>query len=159
MQEHMIIHYCDHCLLTRGVRVSETVHPYPVTVGTQQAELDLCDQGADLLLAPLTELLAAIGRRAIITTPPEEDQEGEARTQCPLCSKWMSARNRQKHANKSHGIEAGQIVWRYGPEVEYVWPCSCGMTFHHPHGRSRHASYFDHETGPADKTIEPPRPI
>ncbi|WP_285493476.1 hypothetical protein [Actinomadura sp. NBRC 104425] len=164
MQEVLIVTYCDRCYQDDQTK-NDAAHTVEVSIGTDQARLDLCPRCDEELLAPLRELLRTRGpaQRALEKAAGNGAEQRPARVRpdvsvrCGECDTQIALRNRGSHSRASHGCDPQEIQWYFGDDVTEVWACSCGLAFPNEHGRTTHAHRVGHPLPEATGPQAPPR--
>lgn len=166
MQEVLIVTYCDRCYQGTETKVdaSQTVE---VSVGGDQARLDLCENCDADVLEPVRQLIRtrAAAQRALEKSAGAAGGEEQRPTRtrqdvsvrCGRCETHIALRNRGSHARASHGCKPQDIEWYFGEEVKQVWACTCGLAFPNEHGRTTHAHRTSHPLPDINGPQEPPR--
>ena len=159
MQEVLIVTYCDRCYQDDQAKTDATL-TVQVSIGNDEARLDLCERCDQALLEPLRELLRTRGpaQRALERAAGAGGSDRPARVRpdvsvrCGECGTENALRNRGSHSRASHGCDPQDIKWYFGDDVTGVWACSGGLAFPNEHGRTTHAHRVGHplpeETGP-----------
>ncbi|GAA2444170.1 hypothetical protein GCM10010191_71080 [Actinomadura vinacea] len=166
MQEIVIATYCDRCYQADQTK-TETSFTVEVSIGVDQARLDLCPRCDQDLLEPVRELIStraaaqrALDRSAGSSSDAEETEERAPRpnsnvaVRCGRCQAQIALRSRGNHARNSHACKPQDITWSFGEEVTEVWICTCELAFPTEHGRNTHA----HRTGHALPDPSGPQP-
>ncbi|MFC5745581.1 hypothetical protein [Actinomadura rugatobispora] len=162
----MIATYCDRCYQADQTK-TETSLTIEVSIGTDQARLDLCPRCDQGLLDPLRELIStraaaqrALDRSAGASPETEDTGQASARTfpnvavRCGHCQSEIALRSRSNHARNRHGCKPQDITWDFGEDIAEVWICTCDLAFPTEHGRNTHA----HRTGHALPDPSGPQP-
>jgi hypothetical protein len=149
MREVVVLSHCDRCWVSTETKVP-AVGSHEVQVDSHRLEMDLCSQCDALLLDPVRVLISgreaaeAAAKRAAGATAGQGTRK-DHKVYCGTCRSWVGLRARSTHAKDHHNVaDPGKILWAFGPDVDKVWVCSCGLPFPTDNGALVHNRRLKH---------------